>query len=382
MLMLDRYLVAGGRAVDLATGATVRWRVRRSSSSARPPLFTIRGRAWLIDFDMRGSSRVEVWEDGSATPGDDSAEAVHAFRAALSDARDGHPRALDMAATAAPSWPRTHRLLPRQARLAGFVPMAADAFGAVLAQARWRFPTWLKERAVVIFATDGRLSPNASLALFKLATKDARPHLIVRGATADPWRPRLIASSSQVHEGGPDDQPATAAALIDRADLMRGTGQLVDAEATARWGVLLSDTDHDHTTSRCELARCLIAQRRWLEARSVLAPVDTVEAHGLREHIGRAAIEARGEPAMIDAFLEILRICQDVGDPSLTLSRVAGRLNDMLAASRVAFTIRNRDQPHAIACAGAGVPSAAELTVASEVLDTGVTRSEERPCRE
>ena len=66
MLMLDRYLVAGGRAVDLATGATVRWRVRRSSSSAMPPLFTIRGRAWLIDFDVRGSSRVEVWEDGSA----------------------------------------------------------------------------------------------------------------------------------------------------------------------------------------------------------------------------------------------------------------------------------------------------------------------------
>lgn len=374
MLMLDRYLVAGGRALDLATGATIRWRVRRGSGTAMPPLFSMRGRSWLIDFDMRGNSRVEVWERmAGRAAAHDSSDTVQAFRAALSDARDGQPRAIDIAEAAGESWPRTQRLLAREARLAGFVPLAADALGAVLAQARWRFPLWLKERAIVIFATDGRLSPDASLALFKLATKDARPHLIVRGATADPWRPRLIASSSQVHEGGPDDQPATAAALIERADLMRGTGQLVDAEATARWGLLLADSDHEHTTSRCELARCLIAQRRWLEARSVLAHVDTVEAHGLREHIGRAAIEARGEPAMIDAFLEILRICQDVGDPSLTLSRVAGRLNDMLAASRVAFAIRNRDQPHAIAFAGAGVPSAAELTVASEVLDTGVT---------
>ena len=49
---------------------------------------------------------------------------------------------------------------------------------------------------MVIFATDGRLSPDASLALFKLATKDARPHLIVRGVTSDPWRPRLVIAAT------------------------------------------------------------------------------------------------------------------------------------------------------------------------------------------
>jgi DNA-binding NtrC family response regulator len=374
MLMLDRYLVAGGRALDLATGASIHWRLRRGSSTTMPPLFTVRGRSWLIDFDMRGSSRVEVWErHAGAAAADDGSDAVHAFRAALLDARDGHPRALDVADTAAQAWPRTQRLLAREARLAGFVPLAADAFGAVLAQARWRFPSWLKERAIVIFATDGRLSPDASLALFKLATKDARPHVIVRGVTADPWRPRLVAASSQVHESAPDDGPPTAAALIDRADAMRGDGQLADAEAAARWGLIFSANDHDQASARCALARCLIAQRRWLEARSVLVSVDTLEAHGLREHIGRAAIEARIEPAMVDAFLEILRICQEAGDPAMALSRAAARLNEMLAASRVAFVIRNRDDPHAIAYAGACVPSAAELTAASEVLDTGVT---------
>ena len=45
----------------------------------------------------------------------------------------------------------------------------------------------------------------------------------------------------------------------------------------------------------------------------------------------------------------------------------------MLASSRVAFVIRDRDEPHAIASAGACVPAAVELTAASEVIDTGVT---------
>ena len=84
MLMLDRYLVAGGRALDLATGATIRWRVRRGTGAALPPLFAMRGRAWLIDFDTRGGSRVEVWEAvAGVTCAHDSTEAVHAFRAAL-----------------------------------------------------------------------------------------------------------------------------------------------------------------------------------------------------------------------------------------------------------------------------------------------------------
>ena len=61
MLMLDRYLVAGQRALDLATGSTIRWRVRAGSSSAMAPLFAVRGRAWLIDFDPRGKGRGEVW---------------------------------------------------------------------------------------------------------------------------------------------------------------------------------------------------------------------------------------------------------------------------------------------------------------------------------
>jgi DNA-binding NtrC family response regulator len=374
MLMLDRYLVAGGRALDLATGATIRWRLRRAPEAAMPPLFTVRGRSWLIDFDMRGSSRIEMWErpaSGSFAAGND--DIIHAFRAALADARDGRPRALDLAELSSDAWARTQRVLAREARLAGFVPLAADAFGAVLSQAHWRWPSWLKDRAIVIFATDTRLSPDATLALFRLATKDARPHLIVRGVTGVPWRPRLIAAATQVHESSMGESLLTPASLVDRADRMRTGGQLVDAEASARWSMLLAETEGDQVSARCELARCLISQRRWLEARAMLTHVEGTEAETLREQIGRSSIEARTEPAMVEAFLEILRICQDVEDASSALARVACRLNETLAASRVAFVIRERDEPHAVAHAGGGVPSAADLVLAGQVLDTGVT---------
>ncbi len=372
MLTLDRFLSAGGDALDLATGCNIRWHLR-APQAAMPPLFAVRGRSWLVDFDPRGKSRIEAWERTPAGASTTVSEtAVQAFRAALVDARDGRPRALDLTESPGEAWARTHRMLAREARLAGFVPLAADAFGAILSQGDWKWPSWLKERALVIFATDGKLSSDATLALFQLATKDARPHLIVRSVTGEAWRPRRIAASTCVHDSA-GDVLADPDSLIDRAARLRTKGQLVDAEAAARWSMLLAESDEERRSARCQLARCLMSQRRWLEARAMLVSITTAEAERLREEIGRAAMETRTEPAMVEAFLEILRICQDVEDASAALSRVALRLNETLAASRVAFVIRDRDQPHAAAYAGGGVPAAADLAQALQVLDTGVT---------
>jgi two-component system response regulator AtoC len=375
MLMLDRYLVSGGRALDLATGAGIRWHLRRGSAKALPVLFTTRQRAWLIDFDLRGQSRVEIWEPttNAATSDTGQQAALDAFRAALGDARDGRPRALDLVEPSLASWAHTHRLLAREARLAGFVPLAADALGAVLAQARWRWPSWLKDRSIVVFATDARLSPDATLALFRLATKDARPHLIVRAATTDrAWRPRLVPAAFQVHEGSVDDLVAGPDDLIARARELQTTGQLIDAEATARWSVLLTEPGPEHTAARCTLARCLIAQRRLLEARAALLAADGTEADELRRLILDSPSETRTEPAMVDTFLEILRACQDVDDGALTLQRVAGLVHERLAASTVAFVTLHQHQPMPVAHSGADAPSIAHLDAALRVLDTGV----------
>ena len=369
MLMLDRYLVGGGRALDLATGAAIRWHVRKSRAKA-PPLFTVRGQSWLIDFEQRPHSRIEVWERASGSPHDESA-ALECFRAALADARDGRPRAIDLVEASPERWTFTQRLLAREARLAGFVPMASEALGAVMAQARWRWPSFLKERAIVIFAVDARVSADASLALFSLAAKDARPHLIVRAVTSDLWKPRLIAAPMQVHESPPAELMESAATLVERADALAEGGKFVDAEAAARWGLLLDDTG-DQSAARCALARSLVGQRRLFEARATLATVDTGEAVALRDRISRQVSEPVIEPAIVESFLDILRTCQESEDPSTALSRVAMRLNHSLGATAVAFVIADRDRPHAIAHAGAFTPSAPHLEIALRVLDTGL----------
>ena len=370
MLILDRYLVANGKALDLATGSPIRWHRRHDRGKRMPPLFTMRGQSWLIDFDMRGQFRVEVWER-SGTWTDDDQDSIHAFRAALADARDGRPRALDLIETSAEKWAFRQRVLAREARLAGFVPMAADAFGAVLAQARWRFPAWLKDRSIVIFATETHLSPDAALAMFKLATKDARPHLVVRGITSELWRPRLMSPSMQIHESEPADGIQSPDSLVTHADTLRADGRFVDAEAAARWSLLLSE-NADQSPARCALARSLIEQRRLLEARATLAPIATTEAEALRLHIRAIASEPRTEPAMVQAFLDILRTCQESDDPLLALSRIAAKLNEMMTATAIAFLVADRTRPQVVAHAGAFVPSTAQLGAAMRVLDTGI----------
>lgn len=370
MLMLDRYLVSSGAALDLATGASIRWHVRRHRKTPPPPLFTMRGRSWLIDFDLRKASRLEVWERIATTMADDvDANTLNAFRSALADARDGQPRAFDVIEPSADTWALLQRVLAREARLSGFVPLAADALGAVLSEARWRWPSWLKERSLVVFATDTRLSPDASLALFRLATKDARPHLIVRCATSELWRPKLVTSTVQVHEGGPSDAESTTS-LTGRAEMLRAEDKYVDAEAAARWSLLLAD--EDASSARCELTRTLIGQRRWLEARAALAPIASPEADALRTQIQQQVSELRIEPAIVDAVIDILHLCQELEDPEVALSRVSHKLRSLLAATVVAFVISDRQRPHAVGHSGAFSPSTAELELAARALDTGL----------
>jgi DNA-binding NtrC family response regulator len=368
--MLDRYLVGGGRALDLATGSPIRWHARTIRRERMPPLFAMRGRSWLIDFDVRARMRVEVWER-AGTWTDVNEDTLQSFRAALADARDGRPRAFDVFETSAEKWILMHRVLAREARCCGFVPLAADALGAVMAQARWRWPSWLQERSIVIFATETHLSQDATLAMFKLATKDARPHLIVRNITSDLWRPRLVASAIPIHDNAAIDPSTSPQALVEHADALRADGRLVDAEAAARWSLLLSDNG-DQSPARCALARSLIEQRRLLEARAALAPLSSTEAEALRAHIHAVASEPKTEPAMINAFLDILRACQDSEDPSIALERVARKLHDVLATTVVAFVIADRDRPQVIAHAGSFAPSPGQLVTASRVLDTGV----------
>ncbi|MGH9384710.1 MAG: hypothetical protein ACRD2N_10530 [Vicinamibacterales bacterium] len=287
--MLDRYLVARGRALDLATGAPIRWHVCRHSSRSSPPLFSERGRWWLIDLDVRGHSRVEVWERPSlGTVESDRQSGLDALRAALADARDGRPRAIDLEEQSTQAWARSVRVLAREARMTGFVPVAVEALGAILAQSNWRWPSWLKDRSLVLFTSGDALSSEATIALFRLATRDARPHVIVRAAVGELLTPaRLVVAPTSVHEsaatfldgsegiGGADasetvDSPDL---LAPRAERLLEAGRVADAEACARWALLLSPAGGAQIDAQCALARCLMRQRRALEARATLAQI-------------------------------------------------------------------------------------------------------------
>jgi DNA-binding NtrC family response regulator len=251
------------------------------------------------------------------------------------------------------------------------VPVAADALGAVLSQARWRWPSWLKERSLVVFATDSRVSPDASLAMFKLATRDARPHLIVRCSTSDLWRPRLVSAAMHVHESAPADAADPGASLVDRAEALRAAGQVVDSEAAARWSLLLAD-ESDPSRARCALAHSLIDQRRLFEARATVAAIESGEGDALRARIHSAAGEMRNEPAMVEAFLDVLRTCQEIDEPDRALLRVTAKLRLTLAATCVAVVIADRDRAQTVAHAGVAPPSASDLKVAMHALDTGL----------
>ena len=372
MLMLDRYLVAGGRAMDLATGSTIRWLARRAPASP-PDLFVMRGGSWLIDFDVRGATRIEVWERRAAAAAElaaEDADVVHAFRSALADARDGRPSAMDVAEASTARWARLQRLMARESRLAGFVPLAADAFGAVLAQAHWRWPLWLRDRALVIFAVDSHFSPEASLALFRLATKDARPHVIIRHVGPAVWRPRLIAAATQVHEAGVREMPLSPEELSNRADAMHQEGKFVDAEAAARWSLLLAP---EHApAARCALARALIAQHRPLEAKGALDTTPGHDADALRAAIAAGTPGPRIDASLAGTFVDILRACQDADDPPAALGKVAALLRQALACATVAFVVRDRDRPHVIAHAGGATPAGGQLASVLRVLDTAV----------
>jgi DNA-binding NtrC family response regulator len=391
MLMLDRYLVAGGRALDLATGAPIRWHLSRATRRAPPTLFTVRGRTWLIDLDVKGRCRVEVWEripdsgsaacSGSSAPaGSIAADTLNAFHAALADARDGRPRALDLAEPSTPAWLCTWRVLAREARLAGFVPIAADALGAVLSEARWRWPSWLKDRSLVVFATDGRLAQDAALALFRLATRDIRPHLVVRAVTVrSAWPTRVAPLPLLVHESPPASLLAghhperSPEALVERAQSLQAEGRLVDAEAAARWALLLAPDGAAPSTARCVLARSLLGQGRVLEARAALQPVEGGEAEALRAELLQATRAPQPHPALTDVFLEVLRICQDVEDASLALLRVTAVLRDRLSATDVAFVAREAGELRVLAHAGPTAPDRHDMAVAARVVDTGVS---------
>jgi DNA-binding NtrC family response regulator len=161
-------------------------------------------------------------------------------------------------------------------------------------------------------------------------------------------------------------------------------------EAAARWELLVAETTGDST--RCEkalsLASILVSRNQPFEARALLATLGQVTqglaargqavARSLEERRRRRAQErlethrglerSRGWE-MVDDFVDVLRICQEVEDEQLTLARVGAHVRDRLQASSVAFVTWERGSSRVLARIGSNV---AGIQLALRSMEAGV----------
>lgn len=380
MLLGDRYLVGGGTTLDLATCAPAR--LRRGRPHSRAPHLFDRRRSWrLVDVVTKPPSTwTEVWERWGEDPFSPSMN-IEGVKAALAGARDGCPHAVDVIADGPDAWRRVVLDIAREATAAGFVPVAVDVLGNVLDSARWRWPSWLRDRSLLVLTCDGQLSAFGTLALLRLATRDARPHLVVRGATSELRHPtRLVRLSGVVHEARSRAPRQSADELAERAWRQCDTAEAVPAEATAgaRWAVMLAPSLESEAVARSALAHGLVRQGLSFEARAALAPARDVcdqlpdlvrqRIEKVQRQLAAAERPRRSDRALVDDFLEVLQICQDIEDEGVALGRVLVKLRERLACTRMAFVVRDESELRVVSSLGSHSGS---LCVAGRTIESG-----------
>ena len=382
MLVLDRFLSAEGSALDLATGVPVRMQTHARATDT--PILATRAGWRLVDAGPR-SPRVfiEVWARSHEVP-TSAPLAIDGVRAALHDARDGHPRAVDIVGEDATQWRRAALDIARESRLAGFVPVAATILGELLRSSHWRWPGWLADRSLVVLTCDGHLTAAGSVALLRLASRDARPHLVIRGATRALSAPvRLAPVVAMVHEpdgtGWEAPETPTPESLAERAWQRAAEDGRTDEETTAaaRWGVMLAPTDEAETSARAALAVTLAAQGRVLEARAALpaseislgSPESERRLREATERLREAERPRHAGHALTNDFLRVLEACQSIEDERSTLAQVLALLRDRVGAAGVACVTVEHTQVRVVAQLGA-LPS--DSTPALRAVTTGL----------
>src|SRR5690606_20639300 len=218
-----------------------------------------------------------------------------------------------------------------------------------------------------VLTCDGRISAWGTLALLRLATRDARPHLVVRGATSALGHPtRLVRMSGVVHDAGATRRtPRLSADELVETAWRRCTGaETAPAEATAcaRWAVMLAPSIESEAVARSALASGLVGQGLSFEARAVLAPLgeipdrlpDTVRQRIdlVEQQLGAAERPRRSDRALVDDFLDVLQVCQDVDDEEAALGRVLVKLRDRIACTRMAYVVREDQELRVVSTLG------------------------------
>jgi DNA-binding NtrC family response regulator len=380
MLRFDRYLVVHGRAFDLASGRRVELE-RSNATRADVRLFQSRGGRTLIDREPVDDHRVDVWEDWRAGPQPHAAERLRLdFLELLESARLGAPRAFDLPATSTRHDAYLRRLFAREARTHGWVPVAIPVLVSLLGERRQKFPPWLADRSLILFANLPGLPKDAAIALLQVARRDARPHILVRTLMRHgPPLPFPFESQNRADIVVHEDAGAfgeSAATPTDPRDAR--------TEAAARWRWLLDRMAGSGASPEraVQLARVLVARDQTFEARALVEPM-TTSASPWAERAATiiSAINARGAARtsrgweMVDDFVDVLQLCQDIEDEQTALARVGAFVRDRLQASSVAFVVREGAAPRVISRVGS---TAAGMDLALRTMETGAAVA---PCR-
>jgi DNA-binding NtrC family response regulator len=381
VLRLDRYLVTGTSTRDLATGRRVSL-LRRQASATVPMLFgSHRGRT-LIDLDVQDEVRLEVWERWRCPPVPaDAASVVADVHEALAGAVHGAPRVIDLGLRFSAEVDYLHRALARAARQAGWVPVSLEWLARRLERAG--LPKWMSDRTLVLFGAPGL--PTARAAFARLAHRNLRPHVVVC----------FGARSSDDHLPAETPMAPGPIEARERGDVFPTVGAAglptIDDEARARWAFLTEEVcgGSNRSGTALDLAEILVGRRSSFEAHALVGqalrarPELSARAESVTSAIeatARASVEHRVHGAtrsagrvrgweMVDDFVGVLQLCQDVEDERTALARVGAFLRDRLQAAAVAVVARESGCPRVLARVGSDT---GRHDLAERVIESGV----------
>ncbi|MCA1586402.1 MAG: sigma 54-interacting transcriptional regulator, partial [Acidobacteria bacterium] len=369
MIYFDRFLVTRDGTCDLATGARV---ILKRSTRACQQLFEGSRHLTLIDWIDRGRHRLEFWERWQPVPLEPRVTATsrhvgEALTAAVHDA----PRLFDVPRMTTRQYETALRLSARVARRAGWIPLGLQQLSTIVTGRRW---SRVAARCLVIFVRPHDDLRAGLVALGALSARGRLPHLIVRMAEG---RDRACAA----------DRPVPGLTAVRETVACYGNAASQDAlfppaggaETTARWSLILGELggtrDGHLDLPRVQLARVLTERGRRFEARALLLrcraeggvrqatlaamarlrEVDRQEAGvALDRLLGES--QKQGGCAMVDDFVGVLQLCQDVEDEHLALARVGAYLRERLQAATVAFVAPDGASLRVLARAGADPP--------------------------
>ena len=371
MLRFDRYLVTCDRTLDLASGAIIEIKRARGQRTTHRLMQSHEGRT-LIDRDVSGGHCVEMWESWIAGPEpNDLQRLLENVIEVLETARHGAPRAIDVPSVNPRQDGYIRRAIAREVRTRGWVPADVDVLTSMHNRSESTLPAWLADRSLVLFVDVPSVMKQSALTLLQVARRDARPHVLVR----------TLRRGERV--GYPFVAPSADYTVHESVDAFDASSEAArptdaEAEAKARWRCLLGELS-GHPSSfedRLQLAEVLLARDQPFEARALLeglASADTrasTKASALLTAINdRATTRTSKGWEMVDEFIGVLQLCQDIEDEQTALSRVGTFVRDRLQASSVAFLVREGSVPRVLSRIGSTVAS---VDLAAKTIETGV----------